>query len=696
MKDGHVGYLEAYVKKYKIFIDTCSLLSGGADQFWQKIVPILERTGKSVIVPECVFGELKKLAENPDYCRRKGSDDPYLNEKARRACKTVKELQERDLVHVHGDPNDGNFADNVFLSVFMRFRLRHNMMLITQDRKLTEAILDLGKDCGAVRGVREIRVKRLDGSGRLLDVLRPLPQESTPISVTRGRNTPAPAPETELDEEEVRFATATTVTDVPDTVIPVSSIPTAGDEVMIRRAGQSGTLRLGTPMGAGGEGIAYRTNKSGIIAKIYKRDKITRRKYEKLRLMLTREIDCDGVCFPMAMIYNAQGEFVGYLMKEAAGKELQKRFFVPKPVILKNFPQWTKVDTVQLCITILEKLKYLHDRNVILGDINPLNILFESPTKVYFVDTDSYQVEGFPCPVCTVPFTAPEIQKNNPVLRTIEHERFAVATLLFMIMLPGRQPYSMQGGEGVQENIIKGDFSYPLGDKKNGKVPPGSWRYCWSHLPYELKQAFYETFCRGEAHYGGRSRYTTGEWLQMFRRYPYLLTSGRMAEQDEESLLLFPTRFKRQLGRTYAKCKLCGREDDEERLKEGICPTCLRQGETYRCNTCGAEIRYTNYDKYVKHSKKHMSCRTCYEKRNMVAERRTCGVCGESFGITNGEKEFYAKKGFSLPRTCKNCRGGGHHAHTPTSSPTRVCVPQRESESRNASFLEIVLKSLFG
>ena len=80
----------------------------------------------------------------------------------------------------------------------------------------------------------------------------------------------------------------------------------------------------------------------------------------------------------------------------------------------------------------------------------------------------------------------------------------------------------------------------------------------------------------------------------------------------------------------------------------------------------------------------------------MVAERRTCSICGESFGITNGEKEFYAKTGFSLPRTCKNCRGGGHHAHTLTSSPTRVCVPQRESESRNASFLEIVLKRLFG
>lgn len=82
-----------------------------------------------------------------------------------------------------------------------------------------------------------------------------------------------------------------------------------------------------------------------------------------------------------------------------------------------------------LCITILKKLKYLHDRNVILGDINPNNILVVSPTEVYFVDTDSYQIEGFPCPVGTINFTAPEIQRKDfsTFLRTIGNERFAVA-----------------------------------------------------------------------------------------------------------------------------------------------------------------------------------------------------------------------------------------------------------------------------
>ena len=88
MKDGHVGYLEAYVKKYKIFIDTCSLLSGGADQFWQKIVPILERTGKSVIVPKSVYDELEKLAD-PNYMPKTKKKEAGIEEKAEHARRTV-------------------------------------------------------------------------------------------------------------------------------------------------------------------------------------------------------------------------------------------------------------------------------------------------------------------------------------------------------------------------------------------------------------------------------------------------------------------------------------------------------------------------------------------------------------------------------------------------------------------------------
>ena len=172
-----------------------------------------------------------------------------------------------------------------------------------------------------------------------------------------------------------------------------------------------------------------------------------------------------------------------------------------------------------------------------MGDINPANILVVSPKEVYFVDTDSYQVENFPCPVGTNNYTAPEIQRKHfsGFLRTMGNENFAVATLLFMIMLPGKPPYSQQGGEDPINNIINMDFSYPFGDSSNKKTPDGPWRYIWSHLTYDLKKAFYNTFRKEGDYSTENTRLTTDEWLPIFTYYLELLDSGKCGKQDKMS-----------------------------------------------------------------------------------------------------------------------------------------------------------------
>ena len=76
---------------------------------------------------------------------------------------------------------------------------------------------------------------------------------------------------------------------------------------------------------AGGEGIIYTTN-TPYVAKIYKKENITQRRYEKIKRMLSKKIQCDGICYPVDLLYNAERQFVGYLMPMAKGKELQKAF----------------------------------------------------------------------------------------------------------------------------------------------------------------------------------------------------------------------------------------------------------------------------------------------------------------------------------------------------------------------------------
>ena len=641
-----LAFLEKCVKEYRIFIDTSSFLQESTDKFFINIVPFLEREHKSLIIPLSVYSELEKLANSPIYCKQKSPNNPNLNAWARRACENIIYLKRANLIEVYADPDDGDFADNVFLHVFTKKRMRFDIMLITQDKGLAKAVLELGKDNQAVRGVKRIIVEKIDSNG----FLKKFFDGNNVTPATNNQNSSIEIP---LNE---KFSLAKNIIDIKGN-LQVTHIPSVGDYVMAIRGNDKRSIHILDEIGAGGEGSVYKTNLNGIVAKIYKPEKITRLRYEKLKLMLTKKINCDGVCFPIALVYNHYNEFVGYLMRSAAGKDLGKSVFMP--VLLKKyFPRWTKQDTVQLCVTILKKLKYLHDRNVILGDINPYNILVVSPDEVYFVDTDSWQVEGFICPVGMPLFTAPELQKKTSYgLRTLGNENFAVATLLFMIMHPGKPPYAMQDGEGIVENIMKGDFSYPLGERRNGKVPMGPWRYCWSHLPYKIKEAFYQTFRYDGTNHEEKKRYGSGWWLRAFENYLDLLKSGKMAANDTESLLIFPTRFKKDKNKTYVKCRLCGKEYDEERLEQGICPSCLNNGEKYLCKSCGCEMIYTNYQKYIKHAKRYDICHKCYEKENSIYERRICKNCGTAFNITWGEKKYFESKNMSLPTRCKNCRG---------------------------------------
>lgn len=250
-------------------------------------------------------------------------------------------------------------------------------------------------------------------------------------------------------------------------------------------------------IGHGGEGGTYLTSDNKVV-KIYKKEKITQEKENKLRLMIAQNINHQCICWPEKIVCQ-NGSFAGYLMPKAEGIEMQKCLFV-KPLLLKNFPNWTRLNLVELCLSLLSQFSYLHQKNIIIGDINPRNILVTPEGKTYFVDTDSYQIGNFTCPVGTDNFTPPEMQSKDfkTYPRTPEAEYFAIATLLFMILLPGKPPYSHQGGGAPAENIIQRNFSYPFVTDVNWKAPEGPWEIIWNELPYNIKKAFHEVFKNGK------------------------------------------------------------------------------------------------------------------------------------------------------------------------------------------------------
>ena len=347
---------------------------------------------------------------------------------------------------------------------------------------------------------------------------------------------------TSRGEGEEGFLPSKELADVKKQPIYLKNYPMECDFVFIQ--GKSGTMpvKLLKELANGGEGYIYETDYEGLIAKIFKKEKLDAQKEEKIKLMAQKRLNCPGVCFPKIVLYNQENTFVGYLMERAHGTELARSLFLPS-IFKKMFPNWMKKDTVKLCVTILKKIKYLHDKNVILGDINPANILIVSPEEVYFVDTDSYQVEGFPCPVGMHNFVAPEIQNKNfrEFLRTKGHENFSIATLLFMIMLPGQKPYAKKGGSGnLLENIRKMDFPYEVVGKAGENIPSGPWEEIWIHLQLKIRMAFYHTFHESGVHNCEKTRYSVEQWLEKFQSYSFELEVGKLKSIDPLAGHIFP------------------------------------------------------------------------------------------------------------------------------------------------------------
>lgn len=582
--------LSELVRDYKIFVDTSSFMYRCSEPFLRKILPIhLSQNNTKIIVPYRVIQELEKHQNSKDNLKSKA---------AIRGLSIVQQYLKTQIIDIRGEQND-TFPDNLFQTIFTKFRIKYNLCIFTQDKGLAEDICHLKKS-KSVSSKKEIKILFINDNGDIED----------------WENRRHYKKQTEIKTEIIKkFQFYNTPIQLKDEPISVSFLPDIGDTV---RSDKYGQIKLIKEIGKGGEGSIYLTD-NGMIGKIYLKEKLTLLKLEKLKLMLKNQINFEGICWPKDIIYNSKNEIIGYLMNKAEGKPLQNAFMLGKPVLIKNFPNWTRKNLVELSINILEKINHLHQRNIIIGDLSPLNILIVDNTneiKTFFVDTDSYQIENYPCPVGTINYTAPEIQGKDykAFLRTFEHEYFAVATLLFMILLPGKPPYSQQGGSDPAHNIKTMNFSYPLGEKTTKKAPYGPWRFIWSNLPYSIKEAFYGVFINN-------NRIPTDEWLDLMRSYLYSLNHRYISDE------MFPTSLK-ILDPIEVICSKCNKnfiesKDWIEKLKaknkDYVCKECLVE---VICSVCNQKFRADKiWIEELERQNKDYICRECRNKKLFPIQR---------------------------------------------------------------------------
>lgn len=558
--------LENLCKNYKVFIDTNAMMLDGASSFYKDIYIALEQTNTKIILAKRVYNELIKQANSHD-----------ANKKllAKGGLEFIKHLANGNLLDVREEENEviggsNVFADAVFPMVFSKNRLQHNLCLITQDTNLAIDMLNI-KYSQSILSSKEIKIVFINDRTFSLEEWEPRLErthnKTWGSQSSNNKTQSSPKLHTKNAQEKIeKFAIFKSPLSEKEQLLSTNKLPTVGENVF---SSKNEKIKLTKFIAAGGEGELFETD-NGLVCKIYKQERLTNLRKRKLELMLSKNISIKGVCLPKELVFNSHNQFVGYLMNNAKGSILQTSVF-GKPVLQNKFPKWKRENLVQLALTITQTIKQLHDRNIIIGDINPSNILVVDENTVFFVDTDSYQVENFPCPVGTPIFTAPELQGVNyaDILRTKEHEMFAVATLIFMILFPGKTPYSSQGGEDLIANIKNRNFSYIREEGEIDKKPFGSWRFIWSNLHFKMKKNFEGVFAKG-------NQLSIEDWTKALSKYLKEIKEGRSSNE------LFPSSYKVQDGLTV-KCVECNKQELTSKIHFDKMKA---EGWKFRCSKC--------------------------------------------------------------------------------------------------------------
>ena len=639
-----------------VFMDTDPRRQGGLKALFERIAPVLLEAQNPVVVPSKVIAELKKQSGlDPAQLE---ADRAEAIRKAGNALVFLGSAEAQGLVRSDLGNESNPYADDLFVRLFETYSTRYGMTLLTNDITLLLRINLLGAGTdkpvaagrllrdGTVeydapqvlyeRGVAKLRTlrRRVDaGEGGSKDILEIESLEETLRQYQTAYNTLEPARRKYPGPSGVQtlrgtgrgadfraFAVEPEFRGL-DRILGVAEIPGVGDEILIDSQSGMNRMVLAERIGEGGEGSVYAISECQVV-KIFDAEHITQHREEKIKLLASRGFTEPGICFPQAVVRNLSGDFVGYMMPKAKGKEFSKAIFSPRR-FRKEFPNWTKIDLVDVAISFLEKVAYLHSLNIVLGDINPKNLLVDKDKNVWIIDADSWQLDGYPCPVGTEMFGAPSVigRRYPEFLRSMEDERFAVATMLFMVLITGQFPYARSGSDGdIVRLIMEGNFAFQYEANSNQDQPAGNWKFMWSHVQKPLKGLFWNTFhCRGDRY---SNRPTDEEWLDAFRAYRWYLSSD--ANYDPMSNDVYPTRFRAMAADTpiyaCAECKTsmagiwngesksyvtpklcascrsnlpicvgCGRHKQPRSLSDGRCYDCNRKLNFAPCALCGTE-----------------------------------------------------------------------------------------------------------
>lgn len=564
-----------------------------------------------------------------------------------------------------------------YVSLFRHVKDMGTWLFLVCDEGKVNSIIRASKESGTY-----LRVYRLDQDGKLRNCRPPIiksQQESKNVTLCAGA-----------------FSLLDQISPVRKIVRKNQGVPEKG-AVVYTSNGQ--LVRLGDEFLSNPQSITYQTDRKGVQAKIYQASWLTISYFEdKAKRMLENPVRCEGICWPIDLLHNVEGEFVGILVPEAEGYQLKQQL-MSQQGLEKNFPKWSRRNLTHLTKVILDKIVYLHDRNILFGLINPSAIFVKDENHVYFTEMDTYQIEGYPILSYERVMQAPELQDAIEGMRlyTKQQDNYEIALLVFMLLMPGKFPYNKGTNKSISESIKNMTFAFRYGksgEEHGAREYFGLWRFVWSHLGNDMKQAFYYTFQNGQVFSTPEKRRDARFWQRKVGE----LEQELINPYDKESLRIFPRTFKRFSGTQTIRCTKCGIDHPVFYYRypeKKICNSCLGQPSQthFVCKSCGKSFYYDfgtlfKYERlvetknfsmpthcpYCRSDKRQcISCKNsfpayrinddgmCFDcakiARERIVKRYPCaGKCGRQIELTQGQVDFHMKKFGHLPQRCKQCK----------------------------------------
>src|SRR5262247_4482403 len=250
---------------------------------------------------------------------------------------------------------------------------------------------------------------------------------------------------------------------------------------------QSDIVRLGRRIGIGAEGEVYETQDNrDLVAKVY-HEPPPPEKAEKLVALsrLGNERLFNLSAWPVSTLLDApDGNVVGFVMKKISEAEEVHALHSPKSR-LQKFPEASWAFLIYVAANIARAVAAVHEHGLVIGDLNPKNILVTRKATVYLLDVDSFQVsaegKNYRCEGGFPEYTPPELQgvAFRDVDRGQEHDCFGLAAVIFQLLFMGRHPFSgryLDAEEMPLERAIR-EYRFAYGadaEARKMRQPPGT------------------------------------------------------------------------------------------------------------------------------------------------------------------------------------------------------------------------------